>query len=81
MAKSQQPVVMDKLSSSDDRSFKKYLQMLNMFRHCIFNYLRASSVQSRHQLPATGLDGPWLESWEDIPGCAPSGLPGKGPHD
>ena len=39
-------------------------------------FVRASLVQSRHQLPTTGLDGPWLEYWEDVPGCASNGLPG-----
>ena len=46
--------------------------------HCEFkvnNVVRASLVQSRHQLPAMGLDRPWLEYREDIPGCAASELP------
>jgi hypothetical protein len=31
-------------------------------QHFLSDLLRASSVQSRHQLPATGLDRPWLST-------------------
>ena len=47
----------------------------------MFSVVRASSVQSRHQLHATGLDGPWLEYREDIPGgLCTQWAPGKGPR-